>query len=316
MTRYGVIFSSSRAYVSVPLFAELEALLSRLAGGFPVVIAPSTTLAHQAALPVLVGPHDAVLYDTMVHSSVQAVIPTLRQQGTRCEPVAHNRMDRLAARVASLAPGCGRVFYLCDGVYSMHGDRLPLDDLRALLDRHPSLFAYVDDAHGVGWTGRHGAGVVLGYRPLHERMAVALGLAKGFGSGGAALVLPNAELATRVFGCGGPMIFSGPLQPAHLGAAIAAARICLSGEIGLLQAQLAQRIDAFDGAAAAAGLPLRARNPSPIRFIEIGEEEEAAAITGALLAAGFFVNVAVFPAVARGRAGVASSSPASRPWRT
>src|SRR4029079_6482760 len=90
VARYGVIFSSSRAYVSVPLFAELEALLSRLAGGVPVVIAPSTTLAHQAALPVLVGPHDAVLYDTMVHSSVQAVTPTLRQQGPRCEPVAHN----------------------------------------------------------------------------------------------------------------------------------------------------------------------------------------------------------------------------------
>jgi len=88
----------------------------------------------------------------------------LRQQGTRCEPVAHNRMDRLAARVASLAPGCGRVFYLCDGVYSMHGDRLPLDELRALLDRHPSLFAYVDDAHGVGWTGRHGAEGAAGGR--------------------------------------------------------------------------------------------------------------------------------------------------------
>ena len=121
----------------------------------------------------------------------------------------------------------------------MHGDRLPLDELRALLDRHPSLFAYVDDAHGVGWTGRHGAGVVLGHRPLHERMAVALGLAKGFGSGGAALALPNAELATRVFSCGGPMIFSGPIQPAQLGAAIAAARIFLSSEIEVLQARLA-----------------------------------------------------------------------------
>src|SRR6185369_5161151 len=44
--RYGVVFSSSRAYVSLPLYAEFEALLSEVVGGHPVVVAPTTSLLH------------------------------------------------------------------------------------------------------------------------------------------------------------------------------------------------------------------------------------------------------------------------------
>ena len=214
--RFGVVFSSSRAYVSVPLFAEFEELLARMVGGFPVVVAPSTSLAHQAALPVLVDDRDAVCFDFLAHTSLQAVLPVLRERGVHCEPIPHNRIDVLERRAKRLAATHRRVFYLCDGVYGMHGDLAPLDELYALLERLPALFAYVDDAHGVGWAGRHGAGVVLGERRLHERMLVALGFSKSFGAGGAALVVPDAALGRRIFGCGGPMIFSGPLQPAHL----------------------------------------------------------------------------------------------------
>ncbi len=122
--RYGTQFSSSRAYVGVPLYAEYHALLRELVGGLPTVVAQTTTLGHMAAMPVLIGDHDAVLYDVQVHSSVQAVLPTLQQRGIPCEPVRHNRLDRLEQRVQKLAQKYQRVFYLCDGVYSMHGDTL------------------------------------------------------------------------------------------------------------------------------------------------------------------------------------------------
>ena len=95
--RYGVVFSSSRAYVSLPLYAEFEALLAQVVGGHPVVVAPTTSLLHQAALPVLVSDDDAVCFDVMVHSSVQAVLPALAQRGIHCEPVPHGRLDALAA---------------------------------------------------------------------------------------------------------------------------------------------------------------------------------------------------------------------------
>jgi 7-keto-8-aminopelargonate synthetase-like enzyme len=240
----------------------------------------------------------------MVHSSVQAVLPALAQRGVHCEPVPHNRIDVLERRARRLALTHDRVFYLCDGVYSMHGDLAKLDELFELLDRLSYLFAYVDDAHGVGWAGRHGAGIVLGERGLHERMAVALGFAKSFATGGALVALPNAELADRVFSCAGPLIFSGPLQPAQLGAGIASALIHLSPEVGVLQERLRSRIRLYDEVAATLGVESAVASRSPIRFVELGSDEAAVEVAARLRAEGFFVNVSTFPAVARGRAGV------------
>jgi 7-keto-8-aminopelargonate synthetase-like enzyme len=302
--RYGVQFSSSRAYVAAPLYREYEQLLSEMVGGSPVVVAPTASLAHLSALPVLVGERDAVLYDIQVHASVQAALPELRLRGVTCEPVPHNRLDRLEQRVHSLSATHDRVFYLCDGIYSMHGDVIDVDGLYDLLDRQPSLFAYVDDAHGVGWSGEHGAGTVLGRRRIHERMAVIFGLSKSFAAAGGAIVVPDRELADRLLTCGRTFIFSGPLQPAQLGAGIASAKIHLSDELPLLQAQLVTRIETFERAAVRDSLPMIRTERSPIRFIPIGDEKAAMDLAAALMGRGYYVNVAYFPAVPRRRAGI------------
>ncbi len=301
--RYGVQFSTSRAYVAAPLYRELEHLLSEIAGA-PVVLAPTTSLAHLSALPVLVGERDAVLYDSQVHASVQSALPELRLRGIPCEPVRHNRLDRLEQRVQALSATHDRVFYLCDGIYSMHGDVIDRDGLFALLDRQPSLFAYVDDAHGVSWSGARGAGTILGHRPIHPRMVVVLGLAKSFGSAGGAIVLPERELADRMLTCGRTLIFSGPVQPAQLGAGVASARIHLSDELPSLQERLVARIGAFDRASEREQVPVVCSDPSPIRFVPVGDERAAIELASSLLRRGHYVNVAYYPAVPRRRAGV------------
>lgn len=293
--RYGVQFSTSRAYVAAPLYREFEALLSEMVGGAPVVLAPTTSLGHLSALPVLVGDQDAVLYDIQVHASVQGALPELRMRGVPCEAVRHNHMERLEERVATLARKHARVFYLCDGIYSMHGDVVDVEGLFALLDRQPSLFAYVDDAHGVGWSGRHGAGTILGRHCLHPRMVVIFGLAKSFAAAGGALVLPNAELAYRIVTEGRSLIFSGPLQPAQLGAGVASAKIHLSEELPTLQARLVSRIQTFDQAARVHSVPVASSDRSPIRFIPVGDERAAVDLATGLLSRGYFTNVACFP---------------------
>lgn len=302
--RYGVQFSASRAYVTAPLYRELEDLLSIMVGGSPVVLAPSASLAHLSALPVLVRERDIVLYDIQVHASVQGTFAELRQRGIPCEPVRHNRLDRLEERVRLLSAKYDRVHYLCDGVYSMHGDVLDADGLCALLDRQPALRAYVDDAHGFGWSGRHGAGTVLGHRALHPSMVVVFGLSKSFAAAGGAIVVPNRELADQILTCGRTMIFSGPLQPAQLGAGVASAHIHLSDDLPQLQRELAANVDAFDAAAERAGVPVSVVARSPIRFIQIGDEAAAVNAAAALMERGFWVNVAYHPAVPRRRAGL------------
>jgi 7-keto-8-aminopelargonate synthetase-like enzyme len=133
---------------------------------------------------------------------------------------------------------------------------------------------------------------------------VVLGLAKGFAATGGALVLPDAALAERVLASGRTLIFSGPIQPAQLGAGIASARILLSEELPQLQARLRERIETFDRAARLEGLELASPDPSPIRFVPVGDEGETIELAAALLAHGHYVNVAYYPAVPRRRAGL------------
>jgi len=303
VSRYGVQFASSRAYVSCPPYAELESLLGTMFGA-PLVVAQTTTLAHFAALPILIGKDDAVVCDQLVHHSVQSVLPTLQAAGTVCRFVRHNRIDRLAEAVGVLAARHRRVWYLADGIYSMHGDPAPFAALRELMAQNERLCLYVDDSHGVSWSGKHGRGLFLDQGALPPRTVMVASLAKAFSAGGAVLAFPDAETARLVRTCGTTMIFSGPLQPALLGAALASARIHLSAELATRQSKLAERITLFNRLAEAHGLPLGSPAATPIRFVGVGDNDATYALVADLMRGGFYLNTAVFPAVPRGHGGL------------
>jgi 7-keto-8-aminopelargonate synthetase-like enzyme len=300
--RYGTQFSSSRIYVQAPPYVELEHCVGEMFGGHALVV-PSTTLGHVAALPVLVGSQDAVIVDQQVHQSVQMAVDHLRCQGTLVEVIHHSDVNQLEAALARHA-GYARIWYLADGVYSMYGDIAPLGQLGALLQREERLHLYIDDSHGVGWAGRHGRGPTLDRLGSHERLVVAAGFAKSFAAGGAAIVFPDAELKRRVRAVGGPMIFSGPLQPPMLGAALASARIHLSTELPGLQRALRERIDLCTRLLAQHSIALASNDGTPICFVPIGSPVLARQVARGLLDEGFFTNAATYPAVPLRQAGV------------
>jgi 7-keto-8-aminopelargonate synthetase-like enzyme len=303
VARYGVQFASSRAYVSCPPYAELERLLAAMFET-PLVVAQTTTLAHFAALPILIGREDAVVCDQLVHNSVQAVLPTLQAAGTFCRFVRHSRIDRLDEIVRALGERHRRVWYLADGVYSMHGDPAPLTALQDLLSGNERLHLYLDDSHGISWSGRQGRGTLLGGGPLPPRTVMVASLAKAFSAGGAVLALPDAETARLIRTCGSTMIFSGPLQPALIGAAIASARLHLSSELAGRQRKLMDRIHLFNALAEARGLPLGSPAATPIRFVKTGDNEETYQMAADLMNDGFYTNTAVFPAVSKRHGGL------------
>ena len=114
--RYGTQFAASRAYVAIALYEELETLLTEIFGGH-VLVTPTTTLGHIAALPVIVGQNHAVILDQMVHNSVQTAAALLSGRGTHVETIPHSRMDTLEERIAALSDAHEAVWYLADGVY-------------------------------------------------------------------------------------------------------------------------------------------------------------------------------------------------------
>jgi 7-keto-8-aminopelargonate synthetase-like enzyme len=231
-------------------------------------------------------------------------MPTLREAGSVCAALRHNDIDELERQIEALRPRHRRIWYAADGIYSMTGDVAPLQRLRELLDCYEELHLYIDDAHGMSWTGLHGRGTVIGPGRLHPRIVVALSLAKAFGAGGAALVFPDRDLARLVRTCGSTLIFSGQLQPALLGAGIASARIHLSPEILELQRRILERIDTFDALSIERGFELVSTARTPIRFVKVGPEAKTLDTVESLLERGFYTNGGMHPAVPRGQAGI------------
>ena len=301
--RFGPVFSSSTAYTSISLYTELEERLRRIFHAH-VVVPPTTTLGHLAALPVLIGEGDAVLVDSQAHSTVHLATQILIAEGISVTAVAHNDMDVLTSAVEDACSRFDQVWYIADGIYSMMGDVAPVAKIMDLVDRHENLHVYFDDAHGFGWRGRNGRGSVLDAIPWHPRLIVAVSLAKSFGSGGAAIAFPDAAMAERVQLSGGTMVFSGPLHPAQLGAAIASADIHLSPELEERQAVLDHQINMVRDGLLAADLPVVNTDATPLWFVRVGGSEQALELGRRMMDDGFYLNFAAFPAVPVGQAGL------------
>ncbi len=301
--RFGPVFSSSTAYTSIDLYSNLEARLERIFGG-TILIPTTTTLGHLSVLPVLVSPGDLVLLDHQVHASVQLTAHALRGLGAHVRHLPHNDVAALNVALAESASDHNKVWYLADGIYSMYGDTAPVTEIMELVDTYPNLHVYFDDAHGVGWRGTHGKGHVLSQVPLHERMIVIGSLAKSWGAGGAVVVLPDGEMAEQVLLVGATFTFSGPLHPAELGAAVAAAEIHLSPERDQRERRLMVGIDYVRDRLVEAQLPAMSLERTPIWFVRVGTPHNAVELVRRLMADGFYANVSGFPAVPWGMDGV------------
>src|SRR4051795_7977273 len=302
--RYGTQFSSSRVYASAPLYREVEQTLATLFGR-PTIVTPSTTLGHLAALPTLVGSRDVLLLDHQVHASVQTAAKVAQAAGARVELIPHNDLRTLERRLSTYRHTHRRVGYAADGLYSMYADFLPAAELDEVAARHENLWLYVDDAHAVSWTGRHGRGHALEHLApaTLARTVVAASLNKSFAAAGGAITFPDEETRGRVLRVGGPLIFSGPVQPPMLGAILASARLHLTPEIDERQALLLERIRLFNKLAAEAELPVVSESETPIRCVGAGVSSVAYRLVERLGSGRYHGNTASFPAGPAKRSG-------------
>lgn len=299
--RYGTQLSISRAYLESPLYVELEDALREITGG-SVLVAASTTAAHLSALPVLMRDRDVILIDKAAHASLHTAVALVR--GTPVISVPHGRLDVLEDRVCELAREHERVWYVLDGLYSMSGEFAAFAYLAELLTRYPKLHLYVDDAHATSWCGRNGRGRALDVLPDTSRVVVALSLNKAFAAAGGAVVFPSDAIRDRARLCGGPMVFSGPIQPPMLGAAVASARLHLDPAFADLQRQLRERIRLMHDLAREYGVPLATSSETPIVNLQLPGVPAVAKFTKRLWGRGFFVSPSAPPAVPLDRCGI------------
>ncbi|MEX1238445.1 MAG: aminotransferase class I/II-fold pyridoxal phosphate-dependent enzyme [Cyclobacteriaceae bacterium] len=295
--RYGTQYSSSRLFSACNLYEEIEGLFYKIFDNNPSVLAATTTLSHLGALPILVQDEDLVILDHQVHGSVQLAVQQLKARGTKVEMIKHNSMDMLEDLIKENPNKYNKIWYMADGLYSMYGDYAPLKDIAFLLDKYPTFHVYIDDAHGMSWTGKNGNGYVLSQMPLHPKMVLTTSLAKGFGTGGGVTVVPDKEMRRKILTCGSSYTFSGPVQPPMLGASIASAKIHLTDEIYSLQDKLAQKIALTRSIIDEHKLPLVLPSDSPIFYIGLGLPRVGYNMVKRLLNEGFYTNIGIFPGV-------------------
>ncbi len=300
---FGTQFSESRAYVSISLYKELEELFEKIFGS-PVVVVQTTTLGHIATIPVHVSSDDCIIMDHQVHNSVQIAVNLVKSQGVTVELLRHNRIDLLEERVKQLRTKFKKIWYMADGIYSMYGDVSPVKEIYALMDKYAELHYYVDDAHGMSIYGKHGRGYVLDQAPIHAKAIVATSLVKAFPTGGAVIIFPTKEMAQKVRNCGAPLITSGPMQPAQLGAAIAAAKIHLTNDIYEMQAGLQDNIRFANLMLKKYQLPVIAPSDAAVFFVGVSLPKLGYNMVKRMLNEGYYVNLGIFPAVPMKNTGI------------
>jgi len=114
-------------------------------------------VANFAVLSTLPQKGDFIVLDTLAHASANEGARAGRAEYAKAR---HNDPAAFEAQILAWRArgGRGRVWIAVESLYSMDGDRAPLDDLRAIADRHDALL-YIDEAHATGVYGPHGRGL-------------------------------------------------------------------------------------------------------------------------------------------------------------
>jgi 8-amino-7-oxononanoate synthase len=249
-------------------------------------------VANLAMLSTLVGPGEIILLDADCHASIY---DGCRLGGAEVIRFRHNDVQDLEKRLRRLEKRDTNVLVVAEGLYSMLGDRAPLEEIVAVKAKY-GAYLLVDEAHSLGVLGENGrglseeAGVEDGVDFVVGTFSKSLGAIGGF-------CVSNHPQLNLVRYASRPYVFTASSSPS----VIASTRTAL--KILRRRSELRQRL--WDNA----NLLYRTLQdlgfmvgpePSPIVAARLENKEEAFAIWSGLLENGVYVNLVLPPATPDG----------------
>lgn len=211
---YGTGSGSSRLMAgNLQLHHLLEERLAELTGMESALVYGSGYLANLGVISALAGRNDVIFADRLNHSSLVA---GARESHAEVRRYRHCDTGHLSEMLEGYsAPG--RKIIVTDSLFSMDGDRAPVQKLFDL-SRRFGCFMVVDEAHAIGVYGR-GGGICrsLGIQPdvTTGTMSKALASYGGFAA-------CSSSLRDYLLNRSKTFIYSTGLPPASAGAALAA----------------------------------------------------------------------------------------------
>lgn len=163
--RYGIGGTSSRLLAgTTSLHEDLEKELASFLDKEAALVFSSGYHANTGVIPALAGPDDVIFFDRLCHASL---VDGVRLSRARFFSFEHNDMDDLKKGLAAYRSKGRRAFVISEGVFSMDGDKPPLDELVNLAKAWDAL-TYLDEAHTLGLFGPEGRGVAAQMGLLSE----------------------------------------------------------------------------------------------------------------------------------------------------
>ncbi len=273
--------------------AELEEALAVWTGRERALLFSTGYMANLGVLQALLARGDICVQDKLNHA---CLLDGAQLSGAELKRYPHADVAAAARQLAS-SPAAAALL-ATDGVFSMDGDIAPLRELATLCAKERATLM-VDDAHGLGVLGKHGAGSVsaasLGQHEVPLLMATlgkALGCFGAFVAGPAALIEGLIQFAR-------PYIYTTALPPALAAAALEAVQLTQTDE--WRREKLAALIARFRRGAADLGLPL-GNSTSAIQPLLLGSADAALAAAQALERHGLLVSAIRPPTVPTGQA--------------
>jgi 8-amino-7-oxononanoate synthase len=275
---------------------EIEQEFAEFAGTEAALYFGSGYAANTGLLTSLLRKNDLVFSDELNHASL---IDGIRLSGARKVIYAHLDLNALECGLRAHAhqAGSGRRFVVTESVFSMDGDVVRVEEMRALCERFGAGLI-LDEAHATGVHGPSGRGIARETGVAADAVCVTHTCGKALASVGA-FVCGSAALREHLVNHARTFIFSTAMPPYMAGQIRAALRMAQGMDVE--RAALLARSRRFAADLRAQGYDT-AHSSTQIVPVVIGGNEEALAAAEFLQAEGFAVRAIRPPTVKEGRA--------------
>ena len=206
---------------NAPEHEELESAAATFFATESALFFGSGYVANYAVLSSLPQREDLIVLDALAHASANEGARAGRAHVVKAR---HSDLQSFEDAIGAwrATGGRGRVWIAVESLYSMDGDRAPLDDYMALADRHEAVL-YVDEAHATGVYGPDGRGLAAHFEG-RENVLVLHTCSKALGGAGALVTGPRVLADFLVNRCR-PFIYATAPSPLMAVAGLEALRI-------------------------------------------------------------------------------------------
>lgn len=243
-----------------------------------------------------------VLSDTLNHRSIIDGIRIANLPKDQRKIFAHMDPEDLANQLEQHRKIYKRALVITDGVFSMLGEFQKLKKIRQVVDQYDKRYEQgvlliVDDAHGVGATGKTGRGVEEIEGAQSDVLVGTFG--KGFGSDGG-YVVSNLTIIDYLRESAATYIYSNPFSPGTAGAALRALELIDQVEGKKLLKKLQENTQYFKKQIKNAGFAFAADSDHPIQPVLIGDPVKTRALVDYLFSKDILVTNISYPVVPKG----------------